>query len=554
MGPLSPCLSPHPGEAPPRLSSAVAWKAAVLALLLAEATLFGLHFGLDRIAGILRACFIENWPGIDGIRILACVVLGAACAALLFGRSYPAPTFQRLTGPLRLCGRPIPFLLVHLPLLLALVWLTAVVLEELYSEHALRYVVGWLAVALATLTVSFTPLLPAGFWVGLLRYGFEALVAVAIAGVIVCVGLLSHPLWWYLNQSTLWGVHGLLGLFYPHVVYEPGMDSVGTASYTVEVTCPCGGAEGIGLNLLFLALYLWLFRHSLRFPSVFLLLPLGTALMWLLNVARITALVALGTWNSPAVDVQGFHSQAGWLVLIGVSLGLVALSRRVRCFSAEDASPLLSPSSRAAAYLTPLLALMTVMMLSRVCAGALDWLYPLRVLLVGGVLWFCRRQYTDLRWTWSWSAAALGVGVFLLWIGLEPHATGNADVSLKAAVAGLPTGWAVAWLAFRVVGSVVTVPLAEELAFRGYLTRRLITTDFQRLPPGSFTWLSCLASSVLFGAMHGRWLAGTLAGLAYALALYKRGELSHAVQAHAITNGLLAAYVLTTGAWSFWVY
>ena len=34
------------------------------------------------------------------------------------------------------------------------------------------------------------------------------------------------------------------------------------------------------------------------------------------------------------------------------------------------------------------------------------------------------------------------------------------------------------WLIFRLVGSVVTVPVAEELAFRGYLTRRAIAADF----------------------------------------------------------------------------
>ena len=70
---------------------------------------------------------------------------------------------------------------------------------------------------------------------------------------------------------------------------------------------------------------------------------------------------------------------------------------------------------------------------------------------------------------------------------------------------------------FRIVGSVVAVPLAEELAFRGYLTRRLIAADFQDVPLGRLTWLSFLVSSALFGALHGRWLAGILAGMIYAM-------------------------------------
>jgi membrane protease YdiL (CAAX protease family) len=50
----------------------------------------------------------------------------------------------------------------------------------------------------------------------------------------------------------------------------------------------------------------------------------------------------------------------------------------------------------------------------------------------------------------------------------------------------------------------------------------------------------------------GRWLAGTLAGMLYAIALYRRGQLVDAVLAHGTTNALLAVYVLTTGSWSLW--
>jgi CAAX prenyl protease-like protein len=200
-----------------------------------------------------------------------------------------------------------------------------------------------------------------------------------------------------------------------------------------------------------------------------------------------------------------------------------------------------------------LLILVVVLMVSPVFAGAVDWLYPVRVIAVAAILWLWRREYTDLRWTWSWQAVAVGAGVFLMWIGLERRVPGaDAGEALQAGVAGLSPVWEVVWIGFRILGSVVTVPLAEELAFRGYLLRQLTARDFRSVPPGRFTVLACLASSVLFGAMHGRWLAGTLAGLVYALALRRRGELADAVLAHAVTNGLLAAYILTTGEWVFW--
>ena len=58
--------------------------------------------------------------------------------------------------------------------------------------------------------------------------------------------------------------------------------------------------------------------------------------------------------------------------------------------------------------------------------------------------------------------------------------------------------------------------------------------------------------SVLFATEHRLWFAGLLAGLAYGW-LYKRsGNLWVPIVAHALTNALLAAYVLATGSWSFW--
>jgi len=72
-------------------------------------------------------------------------------------------------------------------------------------------------------------------------------------------------------------------------------------------------------------------------------------------------------------------------------------------------------------------------------------------------------------------------------------------------------------------------------------------------PDGSgISGISFLVSSVAFGALHGRWLAGILAGMIYAAAQYRRGEISDAIVAHMVTNALLAAYVLIFGHWAFW--
>ena len=139
-------------------------------------------------------------------------------------------------------------------------------------------------------------------------------------------------------------------------------------------------------------------------------------------------------------------------------------------------------------------------------------------------------------------------------MALEPLAgVDDADRALqRAALASLPPVMAVIWIVFRAIGSVLIMPLVEELAFRGYLVRRLIAEDFDRVPMGQFSWFSFVVSSAMFGLLHGRWLAGTLAGLLFAAALYHRGRLSDAVVAHATANGLVTGYVLATRNWAAW--
>src|SRR5262249_19088142 len=161
------------------------------------------------------------------------------------------------------------------------------------------------------------------------------------------------------------------------------------------------GCEGIGLMWTFLAVYLWVYRADLRFPRALLLFPLGTGLIWLSNAVRIAALVAVGTWLSPAVATTGFHSQAGWVAFLAISLGLVVLTRRVRFLRARgpDETAARGPNPTAA-YLMPLLAVLATAMLTGAFSGGFDNLYALRALAAGAALWFFWRQYPGLRWSW----------------------------------------------------------------------------------------------------------------------------------------------------------
>jgi exosortase E/protease (VPEID-CTERM system) len=278
-----------------------------------------------------------------------------------------------------------------------------------------------------------------------------------------------------------------------------------------------------------------------------------------MNGVRLTSLIMIGTWINEDIAIGGFHSYSGALLFSAVSLALVFAARRSRFFAAADAhaaahAPATVEGNPSAAYLVPFLAVVATQML----AGAMstghvfDVLYPLRVVAAGAMLFAFRRAYRGIRWTVSWEAAAAGVAVFVLWMALEPTPDAERTATFVSALHALPPGLMALWLVFRVVGSVVTVPIAEELAFRGYLMRRLVDVDFERVSLRTFTVLAFVVSSVLFGVMHGRWLAGTLAGMCYALVVYRRGELGDAIAAHALTNAMIAAYVLATGHWLLW--
>jgi len=145
---------------------------------------------------------------------------------------------------------------------------------------------------------------------------------------------------------------------------------------------------------------------------------------------------------------------------------------------------------------------------------------------------------------------AIGAAVFALWILLEPAP--ESPPALPGDLAAIPVWLAGLWLVFRILGSVVVVPLVEELAFRGYLLRKFAARRFEDLDPRHFSLLAFVASSVLFGVLHGRWLAGTLAGMAYALAVYRRGQIGDAVAAHGTTNALIALHVLVFREWGLW--
>jgi hypothetical protein len=104
----------------------------------------------------------------------------------------------------------------------------------------------------------------------------------------------------------------------------------------------------------------------------------------------------------------------------------------------------------------------------------------------------------------------------------------------------------------RLAGAALVVPLMEELFWRSFLLRWVQSQQFLDLAPVQIGLRAILISSVLFGLEHNLWLAGIVAGLAYAWLYRASGNLWPPIIAHAITNLILGVWVLSTGNWQFW--
>lgn len=195
------------------------------------------------------------------------------------------------------------------------------------------------------------------------------------------------------------------------------------------------------------------------------------------------------------------------------------------------------------------------------------WLYPLKTLVVLTALVYYWSRYEELHTplfrSFEEGLLAIGTGaiVYLAWINMDwPWATLGPSTGYNPFEAAGKLGAGLAGV--RLFGASVVVPLMEELFWRSFLLRFLITLfpegvsgvtdDFASVSLGTFTRLSFLGSVLLFGSEHSLWLAGIMAGAAYTLLLYKTRRLWPCVLAHGVTNLLLGLHVLTTGEWHWW--
>ncbi len=461
--------------------------------------------------------------------------------------------------------------LVHVLLLLPFIYLSATLYSPSVPFAAMA--VAWHLVAVAATLALFATFAPAAVWIGVLRQaGGLPIFAVLPAAAAVAAIKLSQMLWAPAAQITFRLVNLMLKPMLPGLQSDPVSRVLVTGSFAVQIAEVCSGLEGVGLMLAFCTAWLWFFRREYRFPQALVVIPVGVLAVFLLNAVRIAVLILIGDAGYERVATVGFHSQAGWIAFNLAAFGIAILAhtnpwvsrvaaerrgRRVQILSTSGADG--APHPRAgvtdgnptAAYLMPLLAILAAGMIAHSLSGDFEFWFPLRFAAGLVVLWICRRSYAGVDFGFSWRGPVTGALLFAVWAANAAWLGTSADQ--PAALAALPPGLRGAWIGCRLVSAVTIVPLAEELAYRGYLLRRLTTPQFESAPFSAARGPALVVSALVFGIVQGRfWIAGTIAGLAYGAVAMRTNKLGESIAAHATTNALIAADVLLFQQWSLW--
>lgn len=192
------------------------------------------------------------------------------------------------------------------------------------------------------------------------------------------------------------------------------------------------------------------------------------------------------------------------------------------------------------------------------------WAYFAKTWIGAALLWIIWPFIPEMRWRWSWTALAAGVGVFLLWIGLDTVVAALGLVGNYHRMPGPLTPWNPfaqygeaslwAWILVltRLIGSSLVVPPLEEVFYRSFVYRYLISSRFETVPMNRFDLRSFVMTSAVFALSHGEWLAALLCGFVYQWTVLRKNRLGDAMVAHAITNFLLGLWVIYRSAWHFW--
>jgi exosortase E/protease (VPEID-CTERM system) len=546
--------------------------AILLALLAAEGLGLGLRFDGQALAE----------TGSSSLRLLAKILGGASAfaitlvaASLLIGskRWIEELAMLRSATPPRASALR---LLAHVSSF-ALLYAASLQLFDFAASAGWWEAAAWMLALAATLGswlalwARWPVLLSLARRVAPLAAGSLVLASVAYTG-----GQFCQRLWEPLRAATFSLAAPMAKVLVPAVEIDPSECVIGVPDFAIEIAPQCSGYEGLGLTLVFVAAFLWFFRHRLRFPRCLLLLLVAPLAVWLLNVLRIAALVAIGVHISAAVALQSFHSYVGSILFAGANLAIMFAVLRtpmllrdgvVSEHAASSSTDGESLENYAATHLIPFLCLVAMGLATSAISPDATW-HPVKIIVAAGALYFCRGSLGRFLWPrattpgvppttalwWATCVALLTATAWLLSSALPGSPLSSAGRDLIPHFAGTASGRlaGVVWWSLRIVGAVLVVPVSEELAFRGYVIRRLTSPDVELVQWANVSTIALVVQAILFGVLHPQhMLAGTFAGVAYGW-LGRRTRCGYApVLAHALTNAIVLTAAAATGRWDW---
>jgi CAAX prenyl protease-like protein len=213
-------------------------------------------------------------------------------------------------------------------------------------------------------------------------------------------------------------------------------------------------------------------------------------------------------------------------------------------------------------FIAPFVAFIGMMALRSTFGWNPQWEYPVQVLVTAAIILTLSRRAFSWRALRPLASIGVGVAVFVIWIGpdalwpsyrhfwlFQNSITGSATSTLPSGAQSDFT-----FLAFRLIGTALIVPIIEELFWRGWLMRYLVNPEFQKVPLGTYTASAFWLTAALFATEHGSyWEVGLIAGAIYNWWLMRTENLMDCMLAHAVTNACLAIYVLGFGHWEYWL-
>lgn len=396
---------------------------------------------------------------------------------------------------------------------------------------------------------------------GYVRHSLIAVVAGVVSGNVIWR---AFERWGYpdariFTQAAM-GIAGWISNLLGHpivlkVIKPDGTPVYREGAFSAFIFPSCSGLEGVGLTVLLLLAVVLLERRRVPLWKAIGLVVVAALIAFLLNALRLVALFYIGDVWSPEIAVNGFHTNFGVLSLVAVT-GSFALA--IRQLGDGDGQALPEPPFAARVVLErpsirltyPTIALIAGTLVFGLLAGQFNWFYPLPVALAGIVLWRLHLPPVEPDWTITILPLAAGFGAFALWtmmIPVDPVAGSRYAATLFAASPALATPW----LMVRVIGSVLIVPIAEELTFRGFFIPWTSDALAGRLPHTVRRMIAVVTTSIGFGLMHAQIVAGIVAGLLFGVAYVRRRSCRDAILAHGTTNLLLCGYAIGWGHWCY---